>query len=115
MNLPQKQTDDRRGSDRRSLRASVLLKLPTGHVIEARALDIGKGGTGVVCDFNVAVGTEVAIRMALPVNPSGGTVFEATAKVTNCTLSSKDGGFRLGLQFNALSAAASAALTKHLA
>lgn len=115
MNLPQKPANERRASDRRTLRASALLKLPAGQVVEARTLDIGKGGVGLVSDFNIVVGATVAVRITLPASPSGNAFFEATATVANCTLASKDGGFRLGLHFQPLSAAASAALQKLIA
>jgi hypothetical protein len=108
--FPKVEISNRRSGDRVALRASAVLGLSDGRVIPARTLDIGKGGAGVVCDLNLIVGAVVSIRMNLPSNSPVGAVFEATATVANCTLSNKDGGFRLGLQFNPLSAAAASAL-----
>jgi hypothetical protein len=108
--FPKVEISNRRSGDRVALRTSAVLGLSDGRVIPARTLDIGKGGAGVVCDMNLIVGTLVSIRMNLSSNLPGGAVFEATATVSNCTLSNKDGGFRLGLQFNPLSAAAASAL-----
>lgn len=71
---------------------------------------MGKGGAGVICDANLPVGTSVALRVRLPARPTGSALFEASATVVNCTLAGIDGGFRLGLQFGTLSAAAMEAL-----
>ena len=48
--------------------------------------------------------------MKLPARPSGSVVFEASAVTKNCTFSNSDDGFRLGLEFESLSAAAMDAL-----
>ena len=50
------------------------------------------------------------IQARLPARGRGSGVFEAGAVVRNCTLAASDGGFRLGLEFEALSAPATAAL-----
>ncbi|MCE4553812.1 PilZ domain-containing protein [Roseateles cellulosilyticus] len=110
MDQPALPGKERRTTERKTLRTAAQLKLPSGHVVDARTLDIGKGGAGVVSDYNLVVGAKVAVRITLPVTSSGGVVFEATATVANCTLASKDGGFRLGLQFQPLETAAAAAL-----
>ena len=110
MNLPKSVISDRRAHDRHPFRTSALLALPGGLVVQARVLDIGKGGAGLVCDVNVVEGTAVAVRMRLPARPNGSAEFEATAMVRNCTLAGSDGGFRLGLEFNPLSPSATAAL-----
>lgn len=102
--------NDRRSSDRYAIRTAALLGLPDGLVVDARTLDVGLGGAGVVSDLNLPVGTAVALRVNLPAPTGGSAVFEATAKVVNCTLAGRDGGFRLGLQFDPLSPAASAVL-----
>ena len=84
--------------------------LPDGRAIPARCLDIGLGGAGVVCDLNIPVGTLIVAVMRVPARPSGSAVFEASASVASCTLAGSEGGFRLGLQFNTLSPAATSAL-----
>lgn len=110
MNLPQARPSDRRNHDRHPMRTSAVITLPDRRQIAARLLDLGKGGAGVVCDFNLVVGLELSLRMSLPARPDGNAVFEARAVVRNCTLAGSDGGFRLGLEFQPLSAAATAAL-----
>lgn len=110
MTLPRPLLSDRRSSDRHPFRTAAVLALPDGRTVQGRTLDLGKGGAGVVVDFNLPVGTTVKVRMNLPARPSGNAVFEARATVANCTLAGSDGGFRLGLQFDTLGDAALAAL-----
>jgi len=110
VNLPQAPSADRRSHDRQPLRTAATLGLPDGRAVPARTLDIGKGGAGVVCDLNIPVGTLLAIVMRLPARPAGSALFEASATAASCTLAASDGGFRLGLQFSPLSAAALIAL-----
>jgi hypothetical protein len=110
MSLPQTNFSDRRGHDRHPLKTSATLGLPDGRTIAARTLDIGKGGAGVVCDLNLPVGTVLALLIRLPARPAGSALFEASATTASCTLAGSAGGFRLGLQFNTLSAAALDAL-----
>lgn len=110
MTLPRALVSDRRGNDRHPFRTAAVLRLPDGQALQGRTLDLGKGGAGVVVDLNLPVGTAVNVRMNLPARPSGNAVFEARATVANCTLAGSDGGFRLGLQFDALGDAALAAL-----
>ena len=101
---------ERRAHDRRPIKTDALLGLPGQRTAAARLLDIGKGGAGVVSDYNLPVGTRVTIQARLPARGRGSGVFEAGAVVRNCTLAASDGGFRLGLEFEALSAPATAAL-----
>lgn len=103
-------THDRRAHERYAIHVTAQLQLADRAPVPARTLDVGKGGAGVVCDFNLAVGTKLTLRMKLPARPSGSAVFESAASVVNCTLAGADGGFRLGLQFGPLSAPALAAL-----
>jgi hypothetical protein len=110
MNLPGANLSDRRAHDRHPFRTAAQLVLADGRELPARTLDLGKGGTGVVVDVNLAVGTTLQVRMRLPARPSGSTSFEARATVANCTLAGSDGGFRVGLEFASLDAAALAAL-----
>ncbi len=108
--LPRALLSDRRADDRHPFRTAATLVLDDGRTLPARTLDLGKGGAGVVVDFNMPVNTPLTVQLKLPARPSGSALFEARATVVNCTLAGSDGGFRLGLQFAPLSAAALAAL-----
>lgn len=115
MNLPHVivsdgRTHDRRAHDRYAIHVSAQLLLGNGAAVPARTLDIGKGGAGVVCDYNLPVGTRLTVRLRLPARPSGSAEFDSPATVVNCTLAGADGGFRLGLQFGTLAPAALTAL-----
>lgn len=108
--LPRALLSDRRADDRHPFRTAATLTLDDGRTLQSRTLDLGKGGAGVVIDFNLPVRTALTVQMRLPARPSGSALFEARATVANCTLAGSDGGFRLGLQFAPLSDAALAAL-----
>ncbi len=110
MNLPRANLSDRRAHDRHPFRTSARLVLADGRELPARTLDLGKGGTGVVADINLAVGTALKVRMRLPARPSGSAAFEALATVANCALAGSEGGFRIGLEFVSLDAASLAAI-----
>lgn len=110
MNLPRAPGNDRRAHDRHPFRVRVVLAFADGRQVPGRALDLGAGGAGVICDLNVPVGVKLALRMKLPARPSGSAAFESLATVAHCSLAGSEGGFRLGLQFDALSPAALAAL-----
>lgn len=110
MNLPTPGPAERRAHPRQPFRTAATLTLPGGQVLPARVVDISKAGAGIVCDLNLPVRTVLSVRMSIPARPSGSAAFEARAVVVNCTLAASDGGFRLGLAFEPLSAAAAAAL-----
>jgi len=110
MNLPRTIITDRRAHDRHPFRTSAVLVLPDGRSVQARTLDIGKGGAGVVTDINAPIDIELTLRMSLPARPAGSALFEARATVVNCSLAGSEGGFRIGLQFGTLQPSALAAL-----
>lgn len=110
MTLPRALLSDRRTHDRHPFRTTAVVVLPDGRSVPGRTLDLGKGGAGVVVDFNLPVDTAVTVHLKLPARPSGSAAFDARATVVNCTLAGSDGGFRIGLQFAPLSDAAMAAL-----
>ncbi len=110
MTLPLPIASERRANPRQPFRTAATLTLPDGSTVAARTLDISKSGAGVVCDLNLRVGSLVKLTANIPARPSGRASFEANASIANCTLAATDGGFRLGLEFEPLSAAALSAL-----
>lgn len=110
MSFPHLSGTDRRRHDRHPLRTSVTLALPDGRVISGRTLDIGAGGAAIVCDLNLRAGIRLSVRLRLPARPEGTSPFAAVGTVANCTLAGQDGGFRLGVEFEPLDAAAAEAL-----
>lgn len=106
---------ERRAFPRHPLRTQALIVLADGRLIEARTMDIGKGGMGVVLGFNTPVGSRFGIRLTLPIRPKGNALFETQVQVANCVLDGAAGGFRLGLEFVALQPEAQAVLDKALA
>ncbi|MBL8345468.1 MAG: PilZ domain-containing protein [Rubrivivax sp.] len=110
MSLPGVIINDRRAHDRHPFRTSAALVMSDGRVLQARTLDVGKGGAGVVVDVSLPVDAGLTIRMNLPARPTGSALFEARATVVSCSLAGSEGGFRIGLQFGTLEASALAAL-----
>lgn len=110
MNTPKDSPQDRRAHARHPIRTEARVSLPDGRVLAVQTLDIGKGGAAVVADINPAVGTLLRVQMRLPARPRGSALFEATASVANSVLDGREGGFRIGLKFGPLDAAAQAAL-----
>lgn len=98
MSLPGASVENRRATDRFPLRTKVLLVVGDDQRIEGRTLDIGKGGMGVVCDWNLPFGTDLVLRLGLPTR-TGACQMVVQARVVNVTLAGSVGGFRLGLQF----------------
>jgi c-di-GMP-binding flagellar brake protein YcgR len=115
MGLNAAQISDRRAHDRHPFRTEVILNFADGRRVVGQTLDIGQGGAGVVCDINAVVGWTVRLRLRVPAQTTGSHLFEADAEVVNSILARRDGGFRLGLEFRPLSAAADAALKDYLA
>lgn len=106
---------ERRAYPRHPLRTQAMVVLGEGRLLEARTLDIGKGGMALVTGINAPVGSQFGVRMTLPVHPKGNALFEARVRVANCVLDGVEGGFRLGLEFLALDAAAKSVLERALA
>ena len=114
MGLKPAQISDRRAHDRHLFRTEVILNLADGRRVVGQTLDIGEGGAGVVCDINAVVGSTLRLRLRVPAQSTGSHLFEAEAEVVNSILARREGGFRLGLEFRPLSAAAQAALKDYL-
>jgi hypothetical protein len=102
---------ERRGEDRHPYRTQVLLQLPDGQQVVGQSLDIGKGGMGIVTDLNPPTGFVLRVRLMVPAPGSRGSVmFNARTTVANSVLAGREGGFRVGLQFDPLDDASKAAL-----
>lgn len=105
---------ERRAFPRNPLRTQVFIVLADGRRLEARTMDIGKGGMGVVIGVNAPVGSRFGVSLTLPIRPKGNALFETQVQVANCVLDGVEGGFRLGLEFLALQPEAQAVLDKAL-
>lgn len=105
---------ERRAHDRHPLRTSATLQFASGPPQAARTLDIGRGGMGIVAGLNPPLGTELEVRLRLPVRPKGNAELVARARVVNSVLAGSEDGFRLGLQFSAMDAEAKSVLARFL-
>lgn len=109
MTQPAVAADNRRAVERYPLRTKVLLVIGEQHRLDVRSLDVGKGGMGVVSDWNLPVGAQVVVKFSLPVKHTAVPMI-LNAVVVNGTLAGSIGGFRIGLQFRGVSPQAAMAL-----
>ena len=105
---------ERRAFPRHPIRTQAFVVLGDGRQLEARTLDIGKGGMAIVTGINSPVGSQFGVRLTLPVHPKGNALFEAQVRVANCVLDGVEGGFRLGLEFLTLEPTAKGVLDRAL-
>lgn len=110
MTLSSAHISDRRAHDRHAIRTEVILDLADGRRAMGMSMDIGMGGAGVVCDLNLPEGTRLRLRLRLPGQTPGANLFDAEGAVVNSILARREGGFRLGVQFDPLSPQAEAVL-----
>lgn len=109
MSLPAVAADNRRAVERYPLRTKVLVVIGDQHRLDVRSLDVGKGGMGIVSDWNLPVGTQVVVKFSLPVKHMAVPMI-LNAVVVNGALAGSLGGFRVGLQFRGVSPQATQAL-----
>jgi c-di-GMP-binding flagellar brake protein YcgR len=106
---------DRRQQERRLLRATAMLRLPGAAPVLVRTLDISAGGMGVVATINPEGGVRCTIGLAAPAQPRGPIAVEIAAVVVHSIFSSREDGFKVGLQFEELTEAAADAINRYLA
>lgn len=84
--------------------------------LQCKINDVSAGGVSVICPLNIFPESELTVYLLI--DPGGPThpqvVFEAQGKVMNNVLSSKQGGFRLGIQFTKFAGDSKQILNKHL-
>jgi c-di-GMP-binding flagellar brake protein YcgR len=101
MSSPNLDTSERRDSSRKILRVPVVLEIPGRAPVELRTIELSAGGLAMACPVNLASGLSCQIRFNLP-GPAGQAPIQARASVIHSVLSQRDGGFRVGFQFNGL-------------
>lgn len=106
--------EERRKTERKSLRTRATVILGQTQAFEVRTLDLSMGGMAIVAQANPKPGMELVIRFMVPLKPVGYTAFEARARVVHSVFSSSESGFKVGLSFIGLSAAASSAVHGYL-
>ncbi|MEY8878707.1 MAG: PilZ domain-containing protein [Leptothrix sp. (in: b-proteobacteria)] len=105
---------ERRLHERHAIRTDAAVLLPDGYQYTVQTLDLGRAGMALVADINPPVGSNLAVRVSLPLHPSGHGLFVAHARVANSVLDGAEGGFRVSLQFLTLEAAATQVLERFL-
>jgi len=106
MNHPASQSaSDRRNLLRKLTRLSAVLELPGAAPLAVRTVEVSVGGAALSCPVNLKPGQTCQISIPLPARPPQ-PMLVLKAAITYSVLSQRDGGFRVGLQFQALSNAA---------
>ena len=106
--------EERRKTERKSLRTRATVILGQAQAFEVRTLDISAGGMGIVAQANPPPGVVLTVRFMFPLKPSGYAPFEARARVVHSVFSSVESGFKVGLSFIDLPAGAAATISKYL-
>ena len=107
--------EDRRKTERKSLRTRATVILGQTQAFEVRTLDVSAGGMAIVAQANPPPGVVLGIRFMFPLKPSGYAPFEARARVVHSVFSSAESGFKVGLSFIDLPSDAAATIAKYLA
>lgn len=105
---------ERRTHGRHAIHTEVILDLADSRRLVGRTLDVGKGGMGIVADINPPYGSTFKVRVLLPTRPRGAGIFEAEVRAVNSIYTSRDGGFRIGVQFVKVSPEAEDVLNRFL-
>ncbi|NUZ05389.1 PilZ domain-containing protein [Piscinibacter koreensis] len=105
---------ERRKQERRTLRANAALRLSGATPVVVRTLDLSVGGMGVVAAINPPAGSRCTIGIASPAQPRGAIAVEIDAVVVHSIFSSRESGFKIGLQFGDLTQSAADAINRYL-
>jgi c-di-GMP-binding flagellar brake protein YcgR len=110
---PRDGDESRRAHQRAILRAPAQLIVPRQPPIDVRTADVSAGGLAIITQFNPPKHATCSVIFTLPdrQHPGrGGLLVRAEAVVAHTTLSSSEGGFRVGLTFLSLTPEALAAI-----
>ena len=113
MNTPTSGSE-RRLYPRRILRCTADVRASPAETFRARTLDISPGGMAIITEHNPRVGQKLALRLPLPVRPKGMVAIEVLSEVLHSFLALNEGGFKVGLRFVGVEAAAASAINQFL-
>jgi len=115
MNQPVSQTSpERRNQARKLIRLAAELETAGGAPMPVRTVEVSMGGAALASSVNLKPGQSCRISIALPARPPQ-PMLDLRGTITYSVLSQRDGGFRVGVQFQALSSAAQARLQAFMA
>jgi c-di-GMP-binding flagellar brake protein YcgR len=105
---------ERRAYERRPLRISAVLKLPSQKPLTVRTFDISPSGMSVIAPINPRPGIVGELVMQFPVKPGASVPFESAVQIIHSVFSSSESDFRIGLRFISLPAELSAFIQQFL-
>ncbi|MFO1390069.1 PilZ domain-containing protein [Cellvibrio sp.] len=95
--------EERRLFERKALKGPARITRTGASALIGRMADISAGGACVVLDLNLPVKSVVQLEFNILVRRTSALAgFTAAAVVTHVSFSSSDNGFRVGVQFTAL-------------
>jgi c-di-GMP-binding flagellar brake protein YcgR len=80
-----------------------------------RMLHLSAGGMGIVGPSNLPAQTTGLLRMSMPKKSLGSDTFDVDVKVTHSVYGGSEDGFKIGLEFENMSAAMVTAVSMFLA
>ena len=115
MNEPSLPETDRREHERKPLRIEAHLLPPQQPPFRVRLIDISHGGLRMACSVNPPLMSVSVVRMALPRPDRGAApLIEVGVQVINSIYSRTEDGFRVGLKFLEMPAAAKGIISAFL-
>lgn len=98
------------------LRCTADVRSSPTETFRARTLDISPSGMAIITEHNPRVGQKLALRLPLPlpVRPKGTVTVEVLSEVLHSFLALNEGGFKVGLRFVKVDAAAASAIAQFL-
>lgn len=102
MNAPVFSTSpERRAAYRKLVRLTAVLELEGAAPLAVRTVEVSEEGVALSSPLNIRPGRRCVVRVAVPTRPRQ-PMLVAQGTVTHSVLSQRDGGFRVGVQFQAL-------------
>jgi hypothetical protein len=105
---------DRRASPRRIFHGSISIGLPEGQVIAGRGIDISASGVGLQCPVNLPTHHHCQLQLSLLLRDGSVHRLNLPGVVMYTVLSGEYGAFKVGVQFESVSAASQHILARYM-
>lgn len=92
---------ERRSAFRKLVRLTAVLEVDGAAPLAVRTVEVSASGVALSSALNIRPGGRCLVRIALPAQPPQ-PMLAVQGVVTYSVLSQRDGGFRVGVQFQAL-------------
>lgn len=96
-----KPSDDRRRDERRLFRGGAVWAPVGQSPAQVRTVDLSASGIALVSSTNPPIGCRCRVHFYLPMREGGNKAVDLMATVARSSFSAAEGGFRVGLEFEA--------------